>query len=113
MCKAEAFALFERLWALYPCKKGKGKVADTQKMKLLKVGYEEMARAVERYKKYVDGIDYLHYQNGSTFFNSGYVDYLDGNYSPDKKPLRQQGQFHQFMQQDYNFEQLEKEILSN
>ncbi len=113
MCMADATALFEQLWALYPCKKGKGKVSDTQKKKLLKVGYEEMARAVERYKKYVDGIDYLHYQNGSTFFNSGYVDYLDGNYSPDKKPVRQQGQFHQYMQQDYNFEQLEKEILSN
>lgn len=113
MCMADARALFEQLWALYPCKKGKGKVSDTQKMKLLKLGYGEMVRALERYRKYVEGIDYLHYQNGSTFFNSGYVDYLDGNYTPDKKPAGRQGQFHQYMQQDYDFEQLEKEILSN
>lgn len=80
MCKADADALFERLWALYPLKKGKGSVSDAQKMRLLEIGYDEMARAIERYKKYVDSIDYLHYKNGSTFFNSGYIDYLDRNY---------------------------------
>lgn len=57
----------------------------------------------------------LHYKNGSTFFNSGYIDYLDANYEQEKKkPSRQQGgQFNQYMHQDYDFEQLEKEILSN
>ncbi|MDE7047029.1 MAG: DUF4373 domain-containing protein [Lachnospiraceae bacterium] len=114
MCTVkEARALFEELWKLYPCKKGKGSVSDTQKLKLLKIGFEEMHRAVDRYVSYVEGIDYLHYKNGSTFFNSGYIDYLDANYVPDKKTVKQAGQFGRYMQQDYDFDQLEKEILSN
>ncbi len=84
MCKADAVALFEKLWILYPVKKGKGQVSDAKKMKLLMIGYDEMARAIDRYKQYVESVDYLSYQNGSTFFNSGYVDYLDANYVPGK-----------------------------
>lgn len=114
MCKADASALFEKLWELYPEKKGKGKVSDTAKMRLLKIGYDEMVRAIKRYIAYVDSIDYLHYQNGSTFFNSGYVDYLDANYTPPKaKTPKTASQFNQFLQNDYDFEQLEREILSN
>lgn len=79
--KKEANALFEQLWSLYPLKKGKASVSDTQKLKLLDIGYEELERAISRYVKYVDSVDYLHYKNGSTFFNSGYVDYLDENYT--------------------------------
>lgn len=79
--KKEANALFEQLWSLYPLKKGKASVSDTQKLKLLEIGYEELERAISRYVKYVDSVDYLHYKNGSTFFNSGYVDYLDENYT--------------------------------
>lgn len=78
--KKEADALFEQLWSLYPLKKGKASVSDAQKLKLLDIGYEEMERAISRYKQYVDSVDYLHCKNGSTFFNSGYVDYLDENY---------------------------------
>ena len=117
VCMADAIALFEELWKLYPVKKGKGSVSDTQKKKLLKVGPDEMKRAIERYIRYVEGrgMDYLHYKNGSTFFNSGYIDYLDANYEPDrKKPAGQQGgQFNQFLHQDYDFEQIERDILSN
>ncbi len=112
MCKADALALFERLWQMYPVKKGKGQVSDTQKMKLLKIGFDEMARAIDRYKRYVEGIDYLHYKNGSTFFNSGYIDYLDANYVPEKTQSRK-GQFNQFPQREYDYAALEKELLGN
>lgn len=78
--KKEANALFEQLWSLYPLKKGKGNVSDSQKAKLLEIGYEELERAISRYIRYVESVDYLHYKNGSTFFNSGYIDYLDANY---------------------------------
>lgn len=78
--KKEANALFEQLWSLYPLKKGKGNVSDSQKAKLLEIGYEELERAISRYIQYVESVDYLHYKNGSTFFNSGYIDYLDANY---------------------------------
>lgn len=111
MCKADALALFERLWQIYPLKKGKGHVSDARKMKLLAIGFDEMSRAVERYKRYVDSIDYLHYQNGSTFFNGGYVDYLDANYVQDKNTVKKQTQFDRFMQREYDFEALENELL--
>lgn len=78
--KKEANALFEQLWSLYPLKKGKDNVSDSQKAKLLEIGYEELERAISRYIRYVESVDYLHYKNGSTFFNSGYIDYLDANY---------------------------------
>lgn len=78
----EACTLFEKLWELYPNKKGKGQISDTKKKALLKIGEEELTRAIERYKKHLDAnSSWLKPQNGSTFFNSGYVDYLDSNYS--------------------------------
>lgn len=81
MCKADALALFECLWELYPVKKGKGQVSTAAKQRLLKVGYEEMARAIDRYKADLEkDSGWRKPQNGSTFFNSGYVDYLDANY---------------------------------
>ncbi len=113
MCIADANALFERVWKLYPLKKGKGKISDAAKKRIAAIGYDEMARAIERYKKYVDSVDYLHYQNGSTFFNSGYIDYLDANYSDTvantpKQSNQKNNQFGKMMQQDYNIEQLEQ-----
>lgn len=118
MCKADALTLFDKLWDLYPVKKGKAKVSDTQKMKLLEIGFEEMSRAIERYKaEWEKENDWRKLQNGSTFFNSGYVDYLDANFIPSaRQQHRSQGpasQFNQFMHTDYDFEALEKELLSN
>ena len=85
MCIADANALFESLWKLYPCKKGKGQVSDTKKYKLLGIGFDEMSRAIERYKAELSkDKDWRKPQNGSTFFNSGYVDYLDVNYETEK-----------------------------
>ena len=114
MCKSDALALFESLWKLYPVKKGKGQISDAKKMKLLKIGCNEMSRAIERYKKYVESVDYLQYQNGSTFFNGGYVDYLDENYA-NAKPVskRPKNSFSDFPQREYDFEELEKQLLSN
>lgn len=82
MCKSsdDDAQLFEKLWRLYPNKKGKGQVSRSQKQKLLKVGFEEMKRAIERYKTELGKDTWRKPQNGSTFFNSGYVDYLDANY---------------------------------
>lgn len=113
MCKADAVALFEKLWKLYPVKKGKGQVSDTNKTKLLKVGYDEMSRAIKRYKKYVDSVNYLQYQNGSTFFNSGYVDYLDVNYT-EQKPKQEKNSFNDFSQREYSvneIDELERNLL--
>jgi len=75
---------FESIWKLYPKKEGKGGVSKTQKEKLHKIGLEEMTRAVSRYIKAKEGTDKKYLQMGSTFFNSGYVDYLDENYQQSK-----------------------------
>jgi hypothetical protein len=77
---------FDQIWKLYPKKEGKGQVSLTQKKKLYNIGLEEMTRAIERYKKAKEGTDRKYLQNGSTFFNSGYVDYLDANY--EDKPIQ-------------------------
>lgn len=111
MCKADALSLFERLWKLYPVKKGKGQISDAKKMKLLKIGYDEMSRAIERYKQYVDSVDYLQYQNGSTFFNSGHVDYLDANYT-EPTPKKSKNSFNNFEQRECDFDELEKQLLN-
>lgn len=117
MCKADALALFENLWKLYPVKKGKGQVSDAKKMKLLEIGFDEMSRAIERYKSELEkDSDWRKPQNGSTFFNSGYVDYLDANYSPGKSSPPSSGKknsFNQFTHNTYDFDTLEKELLSN
>ena len=39
-----------------------------------------MLRTIERYKTDIIGTEEKYIKNGSTFFNSGYVDYLDANY---------------------------------
>ena len=82
----DADALFTKLWAQYPNKKGKGKISDAKKRSLLEIGEEHMLRAIRRYinehnAKEKRGEFVPCWQNGSTFFNSGYVDYLDENYT--------------------------------
>lgn len=116
MCKADALALFERLWQQYPNKKGKGQVSNTQKMKLRQIGFDEMSRAIERYKTELEkDKDWRKPQNGSTFFNSGYVDYLDANYVPGQKQESKGkdsgNSFNHFPQNNYDFDALEKALL--
>ena len=110
--KADANALFEKLWKLYPVKKGKGQVSDTAKIRLLKIGEEELLRAIDRYKTELEkDSDWRKPQNGSTFFNSGYVDYLDENYVPGKREKpKSRNSFNNFQQNDYDFAALEKEL---
>ena len=75
---------FESVWKLYPRKEGKGQVKKSQIQKLHKIGIDEISRTVSRYIKAKEGKDKQYLQNGSTFFNSGYVDYLDANYKEDR-----------------------------
>lgn len=114
-CKSEAETLFENLWRLYPNKKGKGQVSSAAKQRLLKVGYEEMVRAIDRYKTELEkDSDWRKPQNGSTFFNKGYVDYLDANYVPGKNaPKQKKNSFNNFPQREYDGYELEKALLNS
>ena len=107
----EAKILFERLWSLYPNKKGKGQVSDTAKKKLLKIGHEELERAIQRYKTELEKEDWRKPQYGSTFFNSGYVDYLDENYEPGKREQQKENKFNNFQQREYDFAALEQSLI--
>lgn len=73
---------FESIWKLYPIKKGKGQVSKTKKQVLKKIGFEQIKRCVERFIADMESEhrDRKYWMHGSTFFNSGYVDYIDENY---------------------------------
>lgn len=78
---AEIESFFESIWKLYPNKKGKAAVSKTKKKELFKVGYDEMSRAISRYVTDLKAEEWRKPQYGSSFFNKGYVDYLDKNYT--------------------------------
>ena len=83
--KKDIDVFFESIWKLYPDKSGKSSISETNKKELQKIGFEEIERAIERYKKCVNdkrenGFPSLNYKNGSTFFKTSYKDYLDANY---------------------------------
>ena len=83
--KADVDSFFESIWNLYPVKKGKGQVSETKRKALFKIGYDQMERAINRYlTELKKDASWRKPQNGSTFFNSGYVDYLDDNFTPDQ-----------------------------
>lgn len=79
---------YESVWKLYPLKKGKGQVSKTKKQVLQRIGHEQLKRCVERYVAEIKSSGKEKYMmHGSTFFNSGYVDYLDENYEDSEQPV--------------------------
>lgn len=91
-CTAETLDdFYESIWKLYPIKKGKGQVSKTKKRVLQRLGYEQVKRCVDRFIKDMESEhrDRKYWMHGSTFFNSGYVDYLDRNYSHENEKEKQ------------------------
>ena len=88
---AEINGFFETIWKLYPQKKGKADVSEKKRRELYNIGYDKMKRAVERYVADLQKDSWRQPQYGSTFFNSGYVDYLDENYEPSPPPPARPG----------------------
>ena len=77
---------FERAWQYYPNKRGKGQVSEKSKERLMSHGWDNIKRAIDRYLEDLKKDEWRKAQNGSTFFNSGYIDYLDENYEPPMNP---------------------------
>ncbi len=102
---------FERLWKKYTNKRGKGQVSDTKKKTLYEIGEEKIERAL---KRYLDDLSkdssWRKPQNGSTFFNSGYVDYLDENYEKPPEPQRNPASI-LACERDYDFDSLEMQLM--
>lgn len=78
---------YESIWKLYPVKKGKGQVSKTKKKVLQRIGYEHIKRCIDRFVDDMEDSnrDKKYWMHGSTFFNGGYVDYLDENFKNDVK----------------------------
>lgn len=80
---------FETHWKLYPNKRNKNQVSMRKKKELYILG-SKLKICIERYIEDVEnqklaGFTSLKYKNGNTFFNSGYIDYLDENYLVNNK----------------------------
>ena len=75
------------LWSKYPKKKGKSKAYKKIPKLLKEYSLEELVRCVDRYLKeiQIQRIEKQFIKQGDTFFNSGYVDYLDENYEEPPK----------------------------
>jgi len=110
---------FEEIWKLYPIKKGKASVSDKQKNILFKIGYEEIERAIKRYIDDSKNTNIEFWKYGSSFFNKGYIDYLDENYTPvdpnmvtiKKESAKPKNSFTGFGQRTYDYNELEKQLL--
>ena len=107
--KAAINDFFESIWKLYPSKKGKGQVSDSRKKALYDIGYDELSRAIERYKAGLARDEWRKPQNGSTFFNSGYIDYLDANYTEPEQQNPEEGD-RSIYKDDEAYEKLWREL---
>lgn len=101
--KADIDSFFDSLWQIYPVKKGKGQVSDAKRKKLYEIGEAEMHRAIHRYlTELKKDADWRKPQNGSTFFNYGYVDYLDDNFVPQETQQSGNGKTADMLQESYD-----------
>ncbi|WP_235907070.1 hypothetical protein [Roseburia porci] len=107
--KADIDEFFEKIWKLYPNKKGKGQISASKKKALFEIGYDELSRAIKRYTNDLSKDEWRKPQNGSTFFNSGYVDYLDANYTEPVTECEEEGDRSIYQDSD-EYEKLWKEL---
>lgn len=111
---------FQDFFSAYP--KQKNMIAAEKEYCLLlfndqSITEQELIVAAENYADAVSilGTEERYIKNPDRFLKDGvYLDYLDANYKkPEPKRKSVKGKFNQFEQNDYDFEQLEKELLSN
>ena len=111
---------FQDFFSAYP--KQKNMIAAEKEYCLLlfndqSITEQELIVSAENYADAVSilGTEERYIKNPDRFLKDGvYLDYLDANYKkPEPKRKSGKGKFNQFKQNDYDFEQLEKELLSN
>ena len=104
-------ALFEYLWDLYPNKKGKKKAFEAFKRAIKKgATVEQIREGIKAYKRYIkeSGIEAKYIKMGSTFF-------VQEAWSDDWTPTKDKPKnaFNDFKQNEYEWDELEKELLDN
>lgn len=67
---------FEEAWSEYPNKKGKNRISQKSYKELVTAGRDAVLNAVRNYAAYCRQNQWYHPQNGSTFFNGGWRDYI-------------------------------------
>jgi phage replication O-like protein O len=72
------------IWQAYPRKKGKDRAVKSIPKIIKEYGFEKLLEAVNRYRKEIEikKTEMQFIQHGSTFFNSGYKDYIGDDYIP-------------------------------
>ena len=79
---------FEKLWKIYPRKKGKSSVTKKAMKELQEAGVDTVKKAIENYKaeiqKFHTQEQYI--MHGSTFFNGGWKDYTESEVNGDADP---------------------------
>ena len=77
----------EKLWQLYPNKKGKTRAIKDIRKHMKNYTYEQLENAVKAYAAEVTGRDKQYIKHGSTFFKDGILDYLEAD-GPEKEEPR-------------------------
>ena len=108
---------FESLWTAYPRKKEKAKAYKCYKARLADgFSEDELETAVKRYADEckINHTEEKYIKLGATFLgpNTPFTDYL-GDWKPPEKEQKQpkKNQFNNFHQRDYDFDDLESQLL--
>lgn len=108
---------FESLWTAYPRKKEKAKAYRCYKARLADgFSEDELETAVKRYAEEckINHTEEKYIKLGATFLgpNTPFTDYL-GDWKPPAKEQKQQkkNQFNNFHQREYNFDDLERQLV--
>jgi len=76
----------DKIWSLYPNKKGKASAMKSIPKLLKSIGYDKLEKCISKFVKENKKTDIKFIQYGSTFFNGGYMDYMEETKEIASKP---------------------------
>lgn len=97
---------FEYLWSIYPNKKGKKRAFEAFQRAVKKgTSVDQIRDGIKAYVRYIkeSGIDMRYVKQGSTFF-------AQESWNDDWTPEKPKNGFNQFKQNEYDFDELEKDL---
>lgn len=106
---------FSEFWDVYP-NKNRRYQAETSYCSLIKTGKVTESELIEAARNYAE---YVRITGDKTYFPGNWIekcvfeDYLPGKYNKPQKREQNGSKFNQFLQNSYDFEQLERELVDN